>query len=188
MESKIPTHVPQEKTQSETRTETTLKWNWRQASISSLSVTMDLGYLLSSLIPSLTSVSAKNKHTIFFPFFFHVGIWLFHFPFWVFYKVGILSGFFIYLAIFGSILPGKVVPGVTLSDGTRLHYRCNGENEIYILKISALTIFSFLFIISHFYLFINRIAIASFAGLSYWGCCKIGHCFTHCMSYDHHSS
>ncbi|XP_038701739.1 delta(14)-sterol reductase-like [Tripterygium wilfordii] len=38
----------------------------------------------------------------------------------------ILVVFFIYLAIAGSILPGKVVPGVILQDGSRLHYRCNG--------------------------------------------------------------
>ncbi|XP_008776566.2 delta(14)-sterol reductase [Phoenix dactylifera] len=31
-----------------------------------------------------------------------------------------------YLAVAGFILPGKVVPGAILSDGTRLHYRCNG--------------------------------------------------------------
>ncbi|KAL3642659.1 hypothetical protein CASFOL_013474 [Castilleja foliolosa] len=45
-------------------------------------------------------------------------------PSWT--SVAILLGFFTYLAIVGSILPGKIVPGATLSDGTRLHYRCNG--------------------------------------------------------------
>ncbi|KAI3740299.1 hypothetical protein L2E82_30727 [Cichorium intybus] len=30
-----------------------------------------------------------------------------------------------YLGIAGSILPGKLVPGANLSDGTKLHYRCN---------------------------------------------------------------
>ncbi|KAI3471859.1 hypothetical protein Pfo_028512 [Paulownia fortunei] len=39
--------------------------------------------------------------------------------------VAMLLAFFTYLAIAGSILPGRIVPGVTLSDGTRLHYRCN---------------------------------------------------------------
>ncbi|KAL8484148.1 hypothetical protein ACS0TY_026736 [Phlomoides rotata] len=34
--------------------------------------------------------------------------------------------FVAYLGIAGSILPGRSVPGVSLSDGTRLHYRCNG--------------------------------------------------------------
>ncbi|XAR64630.1 Delta(14)-sterol reductase [Bertholletia excelsa] len=37
-----------------------------------------------------------------------------------------LLGFFAYLAIAGSIVLGRVTPGVTLSDGTRLYYRCNG--------------------------------------------------------------
>ncbi|XP_015898691.4 delta(14)-sterol reductase isoform X2 [Ziziphus jujuba] len=41
-------------------------------------------------------------------------------------SVAMLCGFFLYLAIVGSILPGQVVPGVILPDGTRLHYRCNG--------------------------------------------------------------
>ncbi|KAL1321886.1 delta(14)-sterol reductase isoform X1 [Arachis ipaensis] len=38
----------------------------------------------------------------------------------------LLLGFFAYLAIAGSIVLGKLVPGVVLADGTRLHYRCNG--------------------------------------------------------------
>ncbi|WRX23359.1 Sterol biosynthesis ERG24/DHCR-like - like 2 [Theobroma cacao] len=41
-------------------------------------------------------------------------------------SVAALAMFFAYLAIAGSILPGKLVPGVTLQDGSRLHYRCNG--------------------------------------------------------------
>lgn len=40
--------------------------------------------------------------------------------------MGLLLSYFGYLAIFGSLLPGKIVSGVTLADGTRLHYRCNG--------------------------------------------------------------
>ncbi|GAV61694.1 LOW QUALITY PROTEIN: ERG4_ERG24 domain-containing protein, partial [Cephalotus follicularis] len=40
--------------------------------------------------------------------------------------VAILVIYFTYLAIAGSLLPGKVVPGIILPDGTRLHYRCNG--------------------------------------------------------------
>ncbi|XVE95431.1 hypothetical protein REPUB_Repub02eG0096500 [Reevesia pubescens] len=31
-----------------------------------------------------------------------------------------------YVAIASSILPAKVVPGMIMQDGTRLHYRCNG--------------------------------------------------------------
>ncbi|XLT10085.1 hypothetical protein HN51_055878, partial [Arachis hypogaea] len=38
----------------------------------------------------------------------------------------LLLGFFAYLSIAGSIVLGKLVPGVVLADGTRLHYRCNG--------------------------------------------------------------
>ncbi|XP_039015484.1 delta(14)-sterol reductase-like isoform X1 [Hibiscus syriacus] len=41
-------------------------------------------------------------------------------------SVAVLVVFFAYLAIAGSMLPGKLVPGVTLQDGSRLHYRCNG--------------------------------------------------------------
>ena len=41
-------------------------------------------------------------------------------------QVAILSIFFFYLAIAGSVLPGRIIPGVILSDRTRLHYRCNG--------------------------------------------------------------
>ncbi|KAL3825808.1 hypothetical protein ACJIZ3_021837 [Penstemon smallii] len=45
-------------------------------------------------------------------------------PSWT--SVIMLLSFVTYLAIAGSILPGRIVPGATLSDGTRLHYRCNG--------------------------------------------------------------
>ncbi|KAM1078923.1 hypothetical protein ACFX2J_013661 [Malus domestica] len=45
-------------------------------------------------------------------------------PSWT--SVAILALFFTYLAIAGSLLPGKLVPGATLPDGSRLHYRCNG--------------------------------------------------------------
>lgn len=48
-------------------------------------------------------------------------------------SVAILALFFTYLAIAGSILPGKVVPGVTLQDGSRLHYRCNGLISLLLL-------------------------------------------------------
>ncbi|KAL7170370.1 hypothetical protein ACSBR2_035273 [Camellia fascicularis] len=41
-------------------------------------------------------------------------------------SVTMLLGFFTYLGFAGSILLGKVVPGVMLSDDTRLHYHCNG--------------------------------------------------------------
>ncbi|XP_028777188.1 delta(14)-sterol reductase-like [Neltuma alba] len=48
-------------------------------------------------------------------------------------SVALLVGFFAYLAIAGAIVPGKVVPGVILADGTRLHYRCNGLFSLLLL-------------------------------------------------------
>ncbi|XP_057983852.1 delta(14)-sterol reductase isoform X2 [Malania oleifera] len=48
-------------------------------------------------------------------------------------SVATLLAFFIYLGFAVSILPGKVVPGVILSDGTRLHYRCNGLASLLLL-------------------------------------------------------
>ncbi|KAK1276982.1 Delta(14)-sterol reductase [Acorus gramineus] len=41
-------------------------------------------------------------------------------------SLGLLASYFAYLALTLSVLPGKVIPGVILSDGSRLHYRCNG--------------------------------------------------------------
>ncbi|PKI72527.1 hypothetical protein CRG98_007049, partial [Punica granatum] len=52
-------------------------------------------------------------------------------PSWT--SVAILGTFFTYLAVVGSILPGKVVPGAVLQDGTRLHYRCNGLLSLLLL-------------------------------------------------------
>ncbi|CAN1828201.1 Delta(14)-sterol reductase [Linum perenne] len=48
-------------------------------------------------------------------------------------SVAVLAVYFGYLAIAGSILPGKVVPGVTLQDGSRLYYRCNGLLSLLLL-------------------------------------------------------
>ncbi|XP_050230152.1 delta(14)-sterol reductase [Mercurialis annua] len=48
-------------------------------------------------------------------------------------SVTILVVFFVYLAVFGSLLPGKLVPGVILQDGSRLHYRCNGLLSLLLL-------------------------------------------------------
>lgn len=48
-------------------------------------------------------------------------------------SVAILAAFFTYLAVVGPILPGKVVPGVILQDGSRLHYRCNGLLSLLLL-------------------------------------------------------
>nr|XP_043612245.1 delta(14)-sterol reductase [Erigeron canadensis] len=48
-------------------------------------------------------------------------------------SVGLLLGFFCYLGIAGSLLPGKLVPGAILSDGTRLHYLCNGMLSLILL-------------------------------------------------------
>ncbi|XP_073106595.1 delta(14)-sterol reductase isoform X1 [Elaeis guineensis] len=41
-------------------------------------------------------------------------------------SVILLTFYLGYLAVAGFILPGRVVPGAILPDGTRLHYRCNG--------------------------------------------------------------
>eukprot|EP01018_Ginkgo_biloba_P016368 Gb_23634 [translate_table: standard] len=49
---------------------------------------------------------------------------LLDFPTWT--AAGILLAYLSYLAIAGFLLPGKLVPGVILSDKTRLQYRCNG--------------------------------------------------------------
>ncbi|KAJ8423812.1 hypothetical protein Cgig2_033068 [Carnegiea gigantea] len=53
------------------------------------------------------------------------------------YNVGVvlLLSYIGYLAIFGSLLPGKVVPGVTLADGTCIHYRCNGLLSLVLLVL-----------------------------------------------------
>ncbi|KAL9273503.1 Delta(14)-sterol reductase-like protein, partial [Drosera capensis] len=53
--------------------------------------------------------------------------------------VGMLLSYLGYLAVFGSVLPGKVIDGVVLADGTRLKYRCNGFLSL-ILLISLLVI------------------------------------------------
>ncbi|KAM3325016.1 delta(14)-sterol reductase isoform X1 [Capsicum chacoense] len=50
-------------------------------------------------------------------------------------SVAMLLSFFLYLATVGSILPGKLVPGVTLSDRTCLHYRCNGLLSLLLLVL-----------------------------------------------------
>ncbi|XP_016469755.1 delta(14)-sterol reductase isoform X2 [Nicotiana tabacum] len=55
------------------------------------------------------------------------------FPLWT--SAAMLLSFFLYLATVGSILPGKLVPGVILSDGTRLHYRCNGLLSLLLLVL-----------------------------------------------------
>ncbi|KAL0669149.1 hypothetical protein Bca4012_031853 [Brassica carinata] len=41
-------------------------------------------------------------------------------------SVYVLVFYFVYLAVAGEILPGKVIRGVVLSDGSQLRYRCNG--------------------------------------------------------------
>lgn len=48
-------------------------------------------------------------------------------------SAGLLLVFFTYLRFAGSILPGKLIPGVTLSDGSRLYYRCNGLASLVLL-------------------------------------------------------
>ncbi|KAF9680169.1 hypothetical protein SADUNF_Sadunf06G0093100 [Salix dunnii] len=59
--------------------------------------------------------------------------YLLAFPSWN--SVAILVTFFTYLAIAGSLIPAKLVPGVTLQDGSRLHYRCNGLLSMLLLAL-----------------------------------------------------
>ncbi|KAL9238992.1 hypothetical protein vseg_013353 [Gypsophila vaccaria] len=54
-------------------------------------------------------------------------------PSWA--SAGLLGFYLGYLAIFGSVLPGKIVPGATLPDGTRLHYCCNGLSQLILLVL-----------------------------------------------------
>ncbi|VFQ85254.1 unnamed protein product [Cuscuta campestris] len=54
-------------------------------------------------------------------------------PSWT--SAAMLLSFFVYLGIAGSVLPGKLVPGVILSDGTRLKYRCNGLLSLLLLVL-----------------------------------------------------
>ncbi|WOL03465.1 delta(14)-sterol reductase [Canna indica] len=48
-------------------------------------------------------------------------------------SVILLLSYFVYLATIGSVLPGKIVPGAVLPDGSRLHYRCNGLASLLLL-------------------------------------------------------
>lgn len=48
-------------------------------------------------------------------------------------SVMVLFSYLGYLAVAGSVLPGKAVPGAMLSDGTRLRYRCNGLLSLVVL-------------------------------------------------------
>ncbi|KAJ4792501.1 Delta(14)-sterol reductase [Rhynchospora pubera] len=50
-------------------------------------------------------------------------------------SVVVLSSYLGYLAIAGLVLPGKAVPGAVLSDGSRLHYRCNGLLSLVLLLV-----------------------------------------------------
>lgn len=59
-----------------------------------------------------------------------------------------LLGFFAYLGIAGTVIPGKVVPGVILSDGTRLHYRCNGSFS-HSIHTSHITLYTLSFLCSN---------------------------------------
>ncbi|KAJ3696037.1 hypothetical protein LUZ60_001414 [Juncus effusus] len=50
-------------------------------------------------------------------------------------SVIVLGSYLGYLAIAGLVLPGKVIPGVALSDGSRLYYRCNGLLSLLLLLV-----------------------------------------------------
>jgi len=90
---------------------------------------VDLGFLLHALMPSWNSVSPQysNPNLCEFIIYENNNQFTIFSPFYKLVQVPLLAGFFTYLAIAGSILPGKLVPGVALPDATRLHYRCNGQ-------------------------------------------------------------
>lgn len=48
-------------------------------------------------------------------------------------SAALLAGFFAYLAIAGSVVPGKLIAGVVLPDKSRLRYRCNGLLSLLLL-------------------------------------------------------
>ncbi|KAH9603750.1 hypothetical protein KSS87_010362 [Heliosperma pusillum] len=54
-------------------------------------------------------------------------------PSWV--SAGLLVSYFGYLALFGSFLPGKIIPGATLPDGSHLNYCCNGLLQLTLLVL-----------------------------------------------------
>ncbi|KAL1299494.1 hypothetical protein AAHE18_18G114500 [Arachis hypogaea] len=56
----------------------------------------------------------------------------------------LLLGFFAYLAIAGSIVLGKLVPGVVLANGTRLHITAMAISERGLELLSTTFIFHFL--------------------------------------------
>nr|pir nuclear envelope membrane protein-like - Arabidopsis thaliana [Arabidopsis thaliana] len=62
-------------------------------------------------------------------------------------SVYVLVFYFVYLAVAGEILPGKVIRGVLLSDGSQLRYRCNGLLAL-ILLVAILGICAKLGIVS----------------------------------------
>ena len=90
---------------------------------------MDLDSLLQVLIPSWEAVSvdsiAVNQYSLFSMIYTSMCL---RFSCYLLLRnqVAILFIFFFYLAIAGSVLPGRIIPGVILSDRTRLQYRCNG--------------------------------------------------------------
>ncbi|XP_020089235.1 delta(14)-sterol reductase isoform X3 [Ananas comosus] len=54
-------------------------------------------------------------------------------------SVLLLASYLVYLAVAGTILPSKIVPGALLSDGSRLHYRCNGLVSLFLLLVLTAT-------------------------------------------------
>ncbi|KAL5702334.1 Delta(14)-sterol reductase [Ranunculus cassubicifolius] len=52
-------------------------------------------------------------------------------PSWT--SVGLLLSFLAYLGFAEPHVPGKIIPGATLPDGTRIHYHCNGLHLLLLL-------------------------------------------------------
>lgn len=91
---------------------------------------------------------------------------------WWFTQVAILFSYFLYLAIAVSLIPGKIVPGALLSDGSRLHYRCNGQFFQPISLFMFLHWFFFFFIpiwLMHFSCKWNGAVLATFGYLQVLG-------------------
>lgn len=108
-----------------------------------------------------------------------------------------LLSFFTYLGILGSFLPGKIIPGVTLSDGSRLHYRCNGRpfnhplclfqlgfyfyNKFYLICLFVNPDLQFNIISFFFSASALRTVVAPFVDFSTWNWVQDGFSITYCM-------
>ncbi|CAL5350800.1 unnamed protein product [Camellia sinensis] len=100
--------------------------------------------------------------------------------------VTMLLGFFTYLGFAGSILLGKVVPGVMLSDDTRLHYHCNGLLTL-VLLVAPLGIGVWIDLISPHWAMADR-GLELLSTTSIFSFLVTSHYMAGCRSRDHGSS